>query len=277
MKKVNKIIGKATFREKTSYTMNAILVHKDEKKFLKYEEEGSQTNVIEGRITISRSIYKEGVPNATVTVFKDNVIYDYIDTHSGITEDEDIDEILTGTYYLALEPGVYDVKIESDAIKRNIKNYIVTDGISEYRKVFKEGQIKAKYPVNNPIKNVVEFESFEDNNSQNRYVMVVGTILDQHRKPANNAELIIINTSTKEVDVFIKTKEDGKYSFILDIGEYDIILRSPNHNAKIIRGYDFTNYKEGFLINNFKEEYQSETNRYNNNFNHGGGWLWISN
>lgn len=212
-------------------------------------EEGESTLPMMGKITKQRG--SAGLKNAKVTAYKDNIVYDFIYTNS------------EGDYYLCLEDGTYDIRIESETYNRVIKNFVVNDGIKLYTHSYLTGQIKQKHPIIEEFKNVIEFE---DSN-----FLTIGTMLDQHGVATKDGELIIVDSETKEIKTFIKTKEDGKYSFLLNRGIYDIIVRSPKHSAKIIRNYNYIP-ENGFLF----DVTDNTNSNYDVTFNNGGEWIWIS-
>lgn len=280
--KGNFTISRLTYKRKISHLFNGKLTSSDVETPFNYEEEGEATSAITGKITKSSQRGKVGIRNAKVTAYKNNRIYDFVYTHNGKDDSGRYDMSLEGNYYLYLESGTYDIKIESESYNRTIKDYSVNDGVKLYRKLFKSGQIKNKYPEdeafleNTAVHNVVTFQSFLEDNGVEidlKEALVTGTIRDQYNLPVNDAELIIADSKTKEVKAFVKTKQNGRFSFVLGLGKYDIILRSPKYNAKIVRGYDFESFENGFLFDILNKNHPD----YNNSLKNGGDWLWISN
>ena len=273
--KGNVIISGLTYKKKTSFLMNATLAYISTETPFVYIEEGEITTALSGKITKPSIRGKVGSIHAKITAYKGTKIYDSTYTYDGKGESGKYCHLTRGDYFLFLESGTYDIRIESESVNRTIKNYQVKDGIKLYRKRFFSGQVKSKYPEDNTIQesksinNIVTFQSFDEDIPEFNEALVMGVIRDQYGMPVKNAELIIADSVSKEVKTFVRTEEDGKFSFILGLGNYDIILRSPDHNAKIIRGYDFNNFEGGFLLDLFDND--------NNYFKRGGSWLWISN
>lgn len=219
--------------------------------------EGVKSFAQTGIITKNTGFYNDVVPNAKVVALRKGVVYDY-----DITRED-------GSYFLYLENGVYDIRIEGQACNRIIKNYEVTNGIKPYRTIITEGQIKKRNH------DVIEFTTYDENNYpviDDGERLVSGVIIDEQGKPVEGAEIIVgrvINedTPSREIVAFVKTKKDGVYRFKISRENYDIIIRSPKHNAKTVKDFLFVPDK-GFMpqvINNALM------------FRKGGEWIWISN
>ncbi|MNV73747.1 hypothetical protein D3C71_1669160 [compost metagenome] len=101
--------------------------------------------------------------------------------------------------------------------------------------------------------------------------LISGTIIDEQGNPVEGAEIIVgkvdDNELTRPIQAFVKTKKDGKYCFIVDRENYDIIVRSPKHNAKTLKNHLFIP-DDGFIPQVIKSSVM---------FRKGGEWLWISN
>ncbi|AEO93434.1 gp174 [Bacillus phage G] len=281
------VIKVSTYKKRFSRITYAQLTNNGSPIQVVCNEEGIITTALSGRITKSRSAYSDGIKNAKITAYKDGKVYDYTYTHNGINEDGEYDARLAGSYSLFLENGKYDIRIESELYNRTIKNYLVEDGIKLYRKTIRMGQIKAKYPLDDVVRegysinNLVTFVSYskQENCDYNealehtaKEALIVGVIRDQHNLPTEDAELIVADSKTKVIKAFIRTKGDGKFSFVLEPGKYDVILRSTKHSAKIVRDYDFVDFRNGFLLDLFNIDNEN----YNNSLKSGGEWLWIS-
>ncbi len=179
--------------------------------------------VTTGQITKNNEYdpFNNYVSNAKITALKNGIVYDYDTTR------ED------GRYFLFLERGLYDIRIESQIYNRTIKNYQVREGVREYREDFKSGRIRKKV-----------YDSIEINGAQNKR-LITSEIVDEHGKVVPDVEIIIIlsrdiNILTKEIVAFVKTDKDGRFSFIVNgVGPYDVIVRSPNHHAKVFKNYKF--------------------------------------
>ncbi|MNB89788.1 hypothetical protein D3C81_893720 [compost metagenome] len=220
------------------------------------KEEGIQTHALTGVITKNTGFFYDVVPNAKVVALKKGVVYDFDVTGKD------------GSYFLYLENGIYDIRIEGQTYNRVIKNYEVTNGIKEYRNIVLDGQIKKKHL------DVVQFSTFNDEGYveiDNGERLVVGTIVDEHGNPIEGAEIIVgkvdENNSSRLVEAFIKTKKDGKYCFSISRENYDIIVRSPKHHAKVLKNHLFIP-DNGFMPQIIESSLM---------FRKGGEWLWISN
>lgn len=257
MATINKITIPASFELKGETNKRKILANFSVMDFLPPQEikiEGEKTKGLTGRITRLIGYIFVPVVNARIEAYKNGILYDYTKT------DND------GTYVLYLENGIYDIKIEGQAYFRTIKNYEVTNGIKEYRELIVNGQIKRK------IYDTVEFNLFDINTkmplNDTGKRLINGRIIDQHGKPVEGAEIIVADSDgLRDIAAFVKTDEDGRYSFVLERETYDVIIRSPRHHAKIIRNYTFEQDK-GFMYN--------LVNQYSI-LKYGGEWLWIFN
>jgi hypothetical protein len=169
-----------------------------------------------------------------------------------------------GTYYLYLETGIYDIRIEHPSYSRVIRNYEVKRGIKEYKEDYLSGRVKNK-----------ELDTTYFCGGGNKK-LITGKIVDEHGKPSKDIDIIVVvskenkempELTTKKLRVFTKTNSVGDFSFILDsVGPYDVILRSKKSHAQVIKNYKFSN--DGFFHNIV----------FNNlTFNERGEWIWISN
>jgi hypothetical protein len=198
---------------------------------------------------------QESVKNVKVTVLKDGIVYDWDTTR------ED------GSYFLALENGVYDFRLQGNSYNRLIKNVSISNGIKEYRQIVKNGQIKKRFFDS------IEYVEFESPYMDDGKRLITGKIVDEHLKPVEDAEIIISKvlennlSESRPIKVFFKTSKDGKYRFVLERENYDIIIRSPKHHAKVIKNFLFEPDK-GF-INKIKEDFLY--------FDQEGEWIWILN
>jgi hypothetical protein len=218
-------------------------------------KEGEKTSALNGTITKHTGFFYDIVPNAKVVAFKKGIVYDYTFT------DEN------GFYFLYLENGVYDIRIEGQTYNRTIRDYKVIDGIKEYRTNIVNGQIKKR------IYDSIEFANYDENGFyliDNGERLINGIILDEHNKPFEGAEIVVAKVdeinNNREIVAFVKTNKNGEYRFKLSRENYDIIIRSPKHNAKIVRNYLFDPDK-GFMEQVIKNSLM---------FRKGGEWLWTS-
>lgn len=221
-------------------------------------EEGVASNGLKGNITKFNGFVYEAVPNAKVVALKNGVLYDF-----DITRED-------GSYYLYLETGVYDIRIEGQAYNRTIKNYEVKSGIKPYRQMIKSGQVKEKKL------DTVRFVKYDPLNPDRVFDdgqrLIVGHIIDEQGEPVSGAEIIVAKVSDTEdsddrkIKAFIRTDENGKYMFVVDRENYDIVVRSPKHHAKVIKDHLF------IPDNGFMPDIVS---RYLV-FQKDGDWTWIS-
>jgi hypothetical protein len=238
--------------ETVNRTINSTFAVTNEPIFQKIEEFGEITSGKTGTITQRVSGLLRPVVNAKVTAFKDGIVYDYDTTDTN------------GQYTLCLEDGIYDIEIKSPSYSRTVKNYEVQDGIKEYRKLITYGQIKKK------TNDMIEFAFFESDGKplwhDNGMRLIGGTLLDEHNNVITGAEIVVVDSDTKEVHAYVKTNENGEYSFVLERETYDVIIRSPRHNAKVVKNFIF-NGEDGFV---------SEMTKQSLMFRQDGEWLWIS-
>ncbi|MDF2533968.1 MAG: hypothetical protein K0R18_125 [Bacillales bacterium] len=190
----------------------------------------------------------EPVRNASIKVYKDGIIYDYTKTDDN------------GFYVLYLEDGIYDIKIQSPSYNRTIKNQKIINGITPFNMLFKSGQIAKKEF------DMVEFFMYEVDGVSTGLRYVHGTLLNENGSPVEDAEIVVANSNTHVIQAFVKTGKDGKYGFVIDLGNLDIIIRSPRFNAKVLRNYEFT-AEDGFIPTVIEKSIS---------FDIGGNSLWIS-
>jgi hypothetical protein len=118
-----------------------------------------------------------------------------------------------GRYKAYIEAGVYDIDIFINNKKISKKNVKIDKGLKyQYYKTV-NGLIHKKF------KDWVSFCGTD-------YKMVFGQLIDNKKTPIQNAEMIILDEKGN-VDTYIKTDEDGKYSFAIKNGTYTVKIRSP--------------------------------------------------
>lgn len=215
--------------------------------------EGTQTFGNTGVISKRNGYFYEIVPNAKVVAYKNGVVYDFDTTNEN------------GEYTLFLEDGFYDISINAQSYQKMIKNYKHENGILPYREVIIEGQIKRQ------LFDVIEFAEFNPTTGEELIEhgarLVSGIILGEHGQPIEGAEIIVAEVDTHKVHAFVKTDCEGKYCFTIKRENYDVIVRSPKHNAKIMKNHLFVPDK-GFIPQVIEKSLM---------FRKGGEWLWISN
>lgn len=138
-----------------------------------------------------------------------------------------------GEYTVFVEPGIYAIRIDGGKYANKVFTGQKIDGglINEYY-LSTDALISKRYD------DVIELAG------ETEYRLVQGFLYNEQNKPLENAELII--SQGKNIEVYLKTKENGKYSFLLKNGEYDLRLRGPGQSVKIVRGFNFENGK-GFM------------------------------
>lgn len=251
-----KIIIKASFEvigESRGMLINAAFDVTKKPLMIKKKIEGTQTFGNTGVISKRNGYFQEVVPNAKVVAYKNGIVYDFD------TTDEN------GEYTLFLEDGVYDISINAQSYQKTIKNYKHENGIQPYREVIVEGQIKRQ------LFDVIEFVEFNPTSGKELIDqgarLVSGVISGEHGQPIEGAEIVVAEADTHKVHAFVKTDKEGKYCFTIERENYDIILRSPRHNAKLLKGHLFIPDK-GFIPQVIENSLM---------FRKGGEWLWISN
>lgn len=214
--------------------------------------EGEKSYGEEGIVQIERNGRIINVPNARINVYRNGILYDKTKT------DND------GKYSLYLQDGVYDIKLFSETEKRTIKNYVVSENnsIKNYRQYVEKGQIKEKN------KDVVKFFKYENNIlvEDELIYQIEGKMIDEHLEPIVEANIVIALFDSREIIVNITTDDNGRFSFVLEEGKYDIIFRAKDCPAKRISGFLF-NGDYGF-IDSIKETGLQ--------YREGGEWIWTS-
>lgn len=162
------------------------------------------------------------VKNATVTAYKNGVIYD-----STVTN-------VDGEYTLYLEDGIYDIKVQSPAYSRTLKNQTIENGIKLYKKTINDGQIIRKNF------DVIEIANFNSNLPIDENIRLIrGTLINVNGSPIRDAEIIVANNETHSIESFVRTDISGKYEFVVSNSKLDLIVRSPIFHAKVLRGFEF--------------------------------------
>lgn len=123
-----------------------------------------------------------------------------------------------GRYKAYIESGVYDIDIFINNKKISKKNVNVARGLKyQYYKTV-DGLIYKKF------KDWVSYCGTE-------YKMVFGQLIDNKKTPIHNAEIIIIDEQGN-IDTYVKTDEDGNYSFAIKNGTYTVKIRSASSPVK---------------------------------------------
>lgn len=177
-----------------------------------------------------------GIPVADIKVSfidKNNIVKDYCITNK------------SGEYYIYIEPGTYTVRIGENSFP----NQIFKDGLKFQYFYTVDGLIKKRY------NNIVEFYDTEKK-------LVEGKIINHDNEPLLDGEIII--TQNNEIKTYIKTDDDGKYSFAIENGIYDVRVRSKRMTVKIINNVEFIDEKS--FIDSINEKYPL----FNN-----GDWLLV--
>ena len=121
-------------------------------------------------------------------------------------------------YYAFIEPGLYDINIFVNNQRTTKRNIDIKNALNfQYYKTV-NGLIRKKY------KDTVMFCGTD-------YKMVFGELVDNKNTPIVNAEIIVINKDNS-VNTYIKTDEDGKYSFAIKNGKYKVKIRSQFSTVK---------------------------------------------
>lgn len=116
-----------------------------------------------------------------------------------------------GKYNAFIEPGIYNIDIFINNQKITKRNIEIQQGLKfQYYKTVK-GLIHHKYA------DVVCFCGCD-------YKMVYGQLIDNKKTPINNAEIIILKDN--KLDTYVKTDDDGNYSFAIKNGAYTVKIRS---------------------------------------------------
>jgi len=128
-----------------------------------------------------------------------------------------------GKYIAFIQDGLYNIDIYINNKRQTKRNIKIDRGLKfQYYKIV-HGLILEKY------KDVVRYYGTD-------YKMVFGQLIDNKGTPIEKAEMIILN-SDGVLDTYIKTDEDGKFSFAIKNGEYTVKIRakdSPVKTKKVI-------------------------------------------
>jgi len=183
------------------------------------------------------------VVNVRVSFIDDNVVIDKSDTEyegERIVSDYCITDT-NGQYTVYLIPGVYTIRIDFGKNSKYFLNQIVSDGLKNQFYYTIKGLVKTKY------QDVIVFTNTDER-------MIIGTMVDQNKKPLINAELII--TQNNKVIVYLKTDKRGRYMFVLDDGIYDLRIRAEEQPVKIIKNFNFVG------TNGFKQSLDQQSNLF---------------
>lgn len=240
-----------SYGEKIILPINSSFIVTDETRERTIASFGEISYSTRGLISKDNGAFSVASSNSRVSAFKNGVLVDYCVT------DED------GVYFLALEEGIYDIKIESNSHTRFFRNIEIKNGIKEYHEFVSSGQIKRKKH------DTIEFVRYNTTVDDGKR-LIFGKLLDEHEKPIAFAEIVVMkvlsnNSTLRPVKAFVKTDKNGEYFFVLDRENYDIIVRSPKHSAKVVKNF-FFNPEKGFMT-----EISSELLVFQKD----GDWIWI--
>lgn len=213
-------------------------------------ENGTPTMGVAGRIVIMVESTPITVGQARVTAYRNGVIYDYVDTD------------LNGNYVLYLEDGTYDIRIEGESYNRTLRNYPITGGIKPYSRVIVKGQVTIK------SFDTIGFAVFDGNGNptDDGLRLVNGTVIDENGNRIEGAEIVVARSSDHSIVAFVRTDPYGRYSFVIpNDDDYDVVLRSPDHDVKVVRNYHFLD-TNGFI---------PPLANGNLTFREGGDYIWI--
>lgn len=195
------------------------------------------------------------VPESVIGIIKDendnplggvkvSFIKDYVVSDANIKQRNGVQTVIdysitdgNGQYYVFVEPGIYTIRIDGGQAPQIFANQEITSNFYQYYYHIKKGGIKKKY------NDVIEFYGTDKR-------QISGQMLDQNKRPIKNAEIII--TEGPIVKTYIKTDINGKYSFAIENGTYDIRIRASNKPVKYIQNFNFEDGK-GFMTT-LKEE-----------------------
>lgn len=189
------------------------------------------------------------MPESVVGIIKDendnplggvkvSFIKDYIVSDTNIRQRNGFQTVVdysitdgNGQYNVFVEPGIYTIRIDGGQAPQIFVNQEIVSNFNQYYYHIKKGGIKKKY------NDVIEFYGTDKR-------QISGQMLDQNKRPIKNAEIII--TEGPIVKTYIKTDSNGKYSFAIENGTYDIRIRAANKPVKYIPNFNFEDGK-GFM------------------------------
>jgi hypothetical protein len=178
-----------------------------------------------------------GVPYVRVSFIKNGVTIDYYTTGSD------------GKYAAFIEPGVYDIKINSNSYNTTHQSVEIKEGLKS------QFYYTIKSTVVNRYDDVIEFNGTSKK-------LITGVMTNQDHKVLSNVEIII--SQDDKVVTYFKTNKNGKYNFALDNGNYDVRIRGNNKPIKIIKDFNFESGK-GFFTE-IKQKYNTFGRE---------DWIWI--
>lgn len=181
-----------------------------------------------GKIEEKQGYFVQPVPNAIITVWKDGCIVDRVKTD------------LNGEYTIFVPSGIYDIEIDGHGTKRMVRNYEIKNGITEVYCKPVMGDIFEKY---HDVVSFLKEDEFGTIGYENDW-FVHGEILDKEDNPIQNCEIIV--SVEDEAVVYLKTNEEGKYSFMLPLGKYDVRIKAPKQHVKIAKDVIFGG-RDGFM------------------------------
>lgn len=191
------------------------------------------------------------IQNIKITFVKDDVIYENNNLISNGSK-RIVDTCITnseGKYFAFVEDGIYTIKVEGGKYNKTFYNKQIINGIKEHF-----------YTIRSLIqKREINTLSLVGTNDK----LIQGIMVDEHKKPIENAEIIIsqVVDNIENLVMYCKTNNEGKYEFALPLGVYNVRLRSPKHSVVIVNnlnfeeGHDFVSilnektYSSGGILN----------------------------
>jgi len=123
----------------------------------------------------------------------------------------------SGRYTAYIEPGIYDIVINTRNGKIVKKNISLQEGIKCDRNIFVSGSIKHKHH------DITELHGTD-------YNYVFGKVVDRFEKPVYKAQVMIIKD--KEIIINTFTNRDGEYRFSVPYGEYIVRMKKEDSPFK---------------------------------------------
>jgi hypothetical protein len=189
------------------------------------------------------------IPEATTGIIQDgdnnplegvkvSFIRDYVVSDANVRQRNGFQTVIdysitdmNGKYTVFVEPGIYTIRIDGGQLPQIFNGQEIVSNFKQYYYCVKKGVIRKKY------NDVIEFYGTDKK-------QIFGQILDQNKKPIENAEILITEGSI--IKTYIKTDSNGKYAFAIENGIYDVRIRASNKPVKYIKDFNFEDGK-GFM------------------------------
>ena len=122
-----------------------------------------------------------------------------------------------GMYKAYITPGIYDIEVIFNNNKYVNKDQEIKNGLAYPFYIFTKAAIK------NHVKDTVTFTNSD-------YIYISNYLKDEADRPLPNAEIVVYDESY--IYAYVLTNKDGRYTFSLKPGKYNVLIREENRNVK---------------------------------------------